>query len=113
MASNIGVDLGKKGKDYSVKIPVYKGRVIRQTPYKDMEGNPIFEGDILVGKADMLHPMSEDSWAGGFERDFVKQNYNPSVPEWIWNGAFLKSSAQNTRKVGSIFDTPELLLYGY
>lgn len=84
--------------------------VLRKTGYKDCADNDIIEGDILVGKSDHLHKDTPMLLLPVRERDFVKMNLNPSVPEWLWNGHFLKSVAANVYKVGNIFDNPELLL---
>ena len=106
------------------------------TGYKDMFGEKIFEGDILVGKTDDLHPASVsfkravEGLAGDLielvqskERDFVKWNYwppNQEIPRegnnignihyWNWKGHDLKSVAINVKKVGSIFKNPELIM---
>lgn len=87
----------------------------KKTDFKDMHGKPIFEGDILVGKTDREHPMSIGAL---YERGHVHRHpmaNNPiiegSTDGWFWHGHKLDSVAKNVVKIGSIFETPEKLLF--
>lgn len=81
---------------------------LQETGYRDLKGNSIIEGDILVGKTDILHPMAQGDLK---ERDFVKLNRNPfSELFWNWNGHNLKNVCHGVLKVGTIFKNPEILL---
>lgn len=97
----------------AVQEHVAKPKIVLQaTPYFDCNGQPISEGDILAGRSDYLNGFSiaQGSIARGIERDFVRMNLNPNVPEWLWNGQFLKTCAKNTKVIGNLLDNPELML---